>query len=249
MDSESKPHWKAALSFEEAREIYSKRPHGKSDSDTLLSSTMLSNQYKISPKAIRDIWNKRTWIKATQSMWTREELEIFMEKAKKRQAKKPGRPVGAKDTKPRKKKANQTKIDDHTGTHETQGEQGLGYFEFQTVPKPEDVVSLPSLNEDETLSTFSVGAYLEDDGEKKSPIPSNSCTICEALQVFGEVDPNQPPPPPNHGHIIQFFEHDQVFGDQLEEGEDPAISELRNFDINVGLPISFATDFMPACDF
>lgn len=248
MQSENKAHWKASLSFEEAREIYSKRPQGNSDSDTVLSSAMLSNQYKISPKAIRDIWNKRTWIKATQSMWTREEIEEYVEKANLKQAKKPGRPVGAKDTRPRKKRNILHHADDQPLPYTAQGEQNVTDFEFQVVPKPEDVVSLPAMAEDETLSSLSLGVLLDDEAGKKSSNQSGSCTICEALQLFGEVDPNQPPPPPNHGHIIEFLDYNQLYGVQLEEGEDPAISELRNFDINVGFPISLGADLIQMRD-
>ena len=56
------------LTAQQAREIYQMKPeplkpstlpHGRSE------SRILAQQYGMSPKAIRDIWNGRTWIHAT----------------------------------------------------------------------------------------------------------------------------------------------------------------------------------------
>ena len=42
-------------------------------------SLILSKVYEVSPKTIRDIWNRNTWIKATSSLWASED-PIFSEK-------------------------------------------------------------------------------------------------------------------------------------------------------------------------
>jgi hypothetical protein len=63
---------RALLTEAEAVEIYSY----KSSSSTTYSpphigkTASLSKKYNISPKAIRDIWNHRTWRTATRHMWT-----------------------------------------------------------------------------------------------------------------------------------------------------------------------------------
>eukprot|EP00960_Hanusia_phi_P054581 762708-Hanusia_phi.AAC.11 len=246
MEGGSKPHWKATLSFEEARDIYSKRPQGKSDSALIISSTVLSNRYNISPKAVRDIWNKRTWIKATQSMWTREEFAMFVEKASKKQAKKPGRPVGAKDTKPRKKRScHQHSMDDQSLVY-IKREDDAKLLDQTSYPMVDRLIS-PLNNEEEPSSSVPFGGYFDDDSEKKSHDPTNSCTICEALNIFSDVGTEQPSLQ-NHGHIIELFDHCKQIQDPqepIEDGEYSAGSELRNIDINVGYPISLTTEYLP----
>ena len=32
-------------------------------------SSQVAKEYKVSPKTIRDIWGRRTWIEATRSLW------------------------------------------------------------------------------------------------------------------------------------------------------------------------------------
>jgi hypothetical protein len=63
---------RALLTEAEAVEIYSYKLC--SGNDLLLTgrTTSLSRKYNISPKAIRDIWNHRTWRRATRHMWTAE---------------------------------------------------------------------------------------------------------------------------------------------------------------------------------
>ena len=77
----------------------------------------MSRIYGVSPKAVRDIWNKRTWRHATRSLWTEDdELQhaknlkaVDNTAAQKAAAKQKspalrsvGRPRGSKDSKPRK---------------------------------------------------------------------------------------------------------------------------------------------------
>ncbi len=77
----------------------------------------MSRIYGVSPKAVRDIWNKRTWRHATRTLWTEDDEmqhaknlkavdDISAQKAAAKQ-KSPslrsvGRPRGSKDSKPRK---------------------------------------------------------------------------------------------------------------------------------------------------
>ncbi len=77
----------------------------------------MSRIYGVSPKAVRDIWNKRTWRHATRALWTEDDElqhaknlksvdDIAAQKAAAKQ-KSPslrsvGRPRGSKDSKPRK---------------------------------------------------------------------------------------------------------------------------------------------------
>ncbi len=64
------------LSQHQAIKIYRLRKP-KSDSGvgprSLGNSSVLSKLYGVSPKAIRDIWNRRTWIDQTRHLWTNDE--------------------------------------------------------------------------------------------------------------------------------------------------------------------------------
>eukprot|EP00287_Rhodomonas_sp_CCMP768_P013124 CAMPEP_0196748206 /NCGR_PEP_ID=MMETSP1091-20130531/72716_1 /TAXON_ID=302021 /ORGANISM="Rhodomonas sp., Strain CCMP768" /LENGTH=220 /DNA_ID=CAMNT_0042095481 /DNA_START=10 /DNA_END=672 /DNA_ORIENTATION=+ len=61
---------RALLSSELAEKIYSQRPRGFQRQRSLSSaSIIISRVFSISPKAIRDIWNRRTWIQATKHLW------------------------------------------------------------------------------------------------------------------------------------------------------------------------------------
>ena len=44
------------------------------------TSSALAAKYKITMKAVRDVWNLRTWTWATMPYWTRSDQEIFMRK-------------------------------------------------------------------------------------------------------------------------------------------------------------------------
>eukprot|EP00802_Teleaulax_amphioxeia_P010773 Tamp_10803.p1 GENE.Tamp_10803~~Tamp_10803.p1 ORF type:complete len:559 (+),score=61.57 Tamp_10803:142-1818(+) len=64
--------WKIALTPDQAKHIYIQRPQ---NSEFMCSrSAALAEQYNVNPKTIRDIWNRTTWVKATQAAWTRTEF-------------------------------------------------------------------------------------------------------------------------------------------------------------------------------
>ncbi len=86
---------RAILSKQQAREIFGyKNGHGFESSHA--TSTFLSKKFKISSKAIRDIWTGRSWLDATFDMWNKDDRPT---------RKVVGRPKGRKDTKPRKCKS------------------------------------------------------------------------------------------------------------------------------------------------
>ena len=85
---------RSILTKEQAREIFLfKQTQGDSKFQREISS--LAHQYKISSKAIRDIWKGRSWLDATYDLWSTDS------RPPKRVL---GRPKGKKDTKPRKSK-------------------------------------------------------------------------------------------------------------------------------------------------
>ena len=89
---------KVTLNEEQAREIFKYKNHTTFPSPNSLS-IFLANKYQVSSKAIRDIWNGRSWLGATSDLWNRENLP------KKRNV---GRPRGSKDRIPRSSKSGKT---------------------------------------------------------------------------------------------------------------------------------------------
>ena len=75
-----RPCPRALLTEKQAIEIYICR---KSKTDHKVSTTALSKQFNISPKAIRDIWNRRTWAPETQHLWTDDERPMIRQKTRK----------------------------------------------------------------------------------------------------------------------------------------------------------------------
>mmetsp|Transcript_22077 Transcript_22077/g.55349 ORF Transcript_22077/g.55349 Transcript_22077/m.55349 type:complete len:318 (+) Transcript_22077:87-1040(+) len=63
-----------ALDCATAADIYRRRP---TDAGTKYGSmacaSHLASVYDVSPKTIRDIWNRKSWVKATRPLWTEEE--------------------------------------------------------------------------------------------------------------------------------------------------------------------------------
>ena len=83
------------LTDAQAREIFQlQTDHGYPSLHA--ASIEFSRRYKVSPKAIRDIWNGRSWLEATSSLWNP------ADRPPKRTI---GRPKGRKDSKPRKCKS------------------------------------------------------------------------------------------------------------------------------------------------
>jgi hypothetical protein len=80
------------LTDHQARQIFQlKYSHGFPSAHS--ASTFFATQFKISSKAIRDIWKGRSWLKVTFDLWNTADRPI--QKAL-------GRPKGKKDSKPRK---------------------------------------------------------------------------------------------------------------------------------------------------
>ena len=70
----------AKISQEVAKAIFvaKKRPAHHRRRDNLAST--LAARYGITPRAVRDIWNLRTWAHATQPFWTTDDHKIFLSK-------------------------------------------------------------------------------------------------------------------------------------------------------------------------
>jgi hypothetical protein len=72
------------LTGEQAVEIYSRkrrRTEEYEDLSFVKSATAVALEYRISPKAVRDIWNRRSWTRETRHLWSKGEVE-FIRKTK-----------------------------------------------------------------------------------------------------------------------------------------------------------------------
>jgi hypothetical protein len=63
---------KVILNSQQAIEIYKLKPYAVTMSSTQMKirgqSIPIAEKYGVSPKAIRDIWNIKTWVKATEHL-------------------------------------------------------------------------------------------------------------------------------------------------------------------------------------
>jgi hypothetical protein len=115
------PRKRAVLTDQQAADIFKLRlAFGAFDSSRqhlfTSRSAQVSKLYGVSPKAVRDIWNMRTWRHATKQLWTDQDIlrdagkysaaKIEIQRAPSADenavSKCVGRPRGAKDSKPRK---------------------------------------------------------------------------------------------------------------------------------------------------
>eukprot|EP00960_Hanusia_phi_P008082 231587-Hanusia_phi.AAC.1 len=96
-DTKRKRKTKAVLTPAMALEIYSNRRADETEGKTA-ESGKLASRYGVSPKCVRDIWDRRTWTKKTRQMWTVQEQEEY----DRTHLRGRGRPPGSKDSKPRR---------------------------------------------------------------------------------------------------------------------------------------------------
>ena len=118
--------FRATLTKEQAALIYALRPPDKDDpnpSKLAGNSQLLAKKFGVSPKAVRDVWNRRTWAHATKDAYANsaqgEGLDSSLVKSEDKlqdgskiirpkgiKMRSPGRPIGSKDSKPRRRRAN-----------------------------------------------------------------------------------------------------------------------------------------------
>ena len=119
------PGKRAALTAQQVREIFHSRipPNGLLGSSARFSvssrSVEVSRRFGVSPKAVRDIWNRRTWSRVTSTMQMISDAEAAQQEERcyavqetqktigcESHLKKVGRPRGSKDSKPRRRRLN-----------------------------------------------------------------------------------------------------------------------------------------------
>ena len=62
------------LTSDDARAIYQVKNNGKDAHD----AARLAEHYGITAKAIRDVWSHRTWVRATVTSWTHDEVKAYV---------------------------------------------------------------------------------------------------------------------------------------------------------------------------
>mmetsp|Transcript_51147 Transcript_51147/g.124611 ORF Transcript_51147/g.124611 Transcript_51147/m.124611 type:complete len:111 (+) Transcript_51147:3-335(+) len=68
------------LNAHDAVEIYKHRP-SKMPPGTMLGmhAASLAKRFNVAANTVRDIWGRRTWVKATQGLWSDEEARSYNE--------------------------------------------------------------------------------------------------------------------------------------------------------------------------
>ena len=79
-DDLSKSHPRAVLHESQAMEIYRQRKTKSTRLGADSNTVFLAKKYNVSPKTIRDIWNRRTWIQQTRHLWTEDEQPVARKK-------------------------------------------------------------------------------------------------------------------------------------------------------------------------
>ena len=140
---------RATLTKEQAALIYALRPDSADPHPNKIAgnSVLLSKRFGVSPKAVRDVWNRRTWAHATKDSCdkrcTPDDLDLLERgigtekttarpraqlqdqleskdtacraRAKVEVQRSPGRPMGSKDTKPRRRRVAVKSTDGSSG--------------------------------------------------------------------------------------------------------------------------------------
>jgi len=154
--------FRATLTKEQAALIYTLRPPDKDDpapNKLAGNSQLLSKRFGVSPKAVRDVWNRRTWAHATKDQ--RKSTPVDMQLLERSvdsidsdnttstcilphrehgscnrfgiSTRSPGRPVGSKDSKPRRRRSSSMKGSSDCNDSRSQGSRCgplLFYFEY-----------------------------------------------------------------------------------------------------------------------
>mmetsp|Transcript_22245 Transcript_22245/g.60782 ORF Transcript_22245/g.60782 Transcript_22245/m.60782 type:complete len:177 (+) Transcript_22245:70-600(+) len=70
---------RATLSTEQAVQIYELRMSGtwRDDPECMMNANVVAAKFKVSAKAVRDIWNRRTWADDTHHLWREGEKPVF----------------------------------------------------------------------------------------------------------------------------------------------------------------------------
>eukprot|EP00960_Hanusia_phi_P030768 748838-Hanusia_phi.AAC.1 len=76
---ERKKHWSISLDESLAIKIYENRPRNAgSKYGSMAEAARIGELHGVSPKTIRDIWNRKSWVKATRPLWTPAEVQAFI---------------------------------------------------------------------------------------------------------------------------------------------------------------------------
>ncbi|EKX34973.1 hypothetical protein GUITHDRAFT_118814 [Guillardia theta CCMP2712] len=150
------------LTSDLAYKIYREKDLDSLDDASLSrKSADVASKYGTSAKTVRDIWSKRTWTGATEALWSAEEV---LEHAK-REKRGPGRPLGARDSRPRKKRP---------------------YFDEQTAPHEQHHASSPRADARLEVSSNARSLTQEEAGGRDS---ESEAGVTNSMRFFTEITP------------------------------------------------------------
>ncbi len=200
--SKKLPRKRAVLTNQQANAIFKLRGsiyhlgNRARDRDFTSRSITTSKMFGVSPKAVRDIWNMRTWHHCTQALWTDEDYiqrAEFLKSLKKGDAayttsrqtaaskatkavRSVGRPCGSKDSKPRRPRKSPSL---NASSHSDEHQQFLDSFDLTSCD--EDMAAVDST----TAMTFDTakGTLQEDEGYWASAIAAPASSAGFGLDV------------------------------------------------------------------
>ena len=71
--------WSVSLDESLAIQIYAYRPRNAgSKYGSMAEAVRLGDKHGVSPKTIRDIWNRKSWVKVTRAYWTAAEASAYV---------------------------------------------------------------------------------------------------------------------------------------------------------------------------
>jgi hypothetical protein len=71
--------WSVSLDESLAIQIYANRPRNAgSKYGSMAEAVRLGDKHGVSPKTIRDIWNRKSWVKVTRAYWTAAEASAYV---------------------------------------------------------------------------------------------------------------------------------------------------------------------------
>ena len=117
----ARKHGRAILTEREAQEIFKHK--AASNAKGKQSAAVLARFYGVSVKTVRDIWVGRTWYRSTFH------LDPSKPILSERLEKKPGRPCGAKDSKPRLRHLHKAEISSPQEHHSVKTEENIQEYQ------------------------------------------------------------------------------------------------------------------------
>ena len=94
--------WSVSLDESLAIQIYASRPRNAgSKYGSMAEAVRLGEKHGVSPKTIRDIWNRKSWVRVTRAYWTQAEASAYVPRRHRATSPRDAGPGGSPKRRPR----------------------------------------------------------------------------------------------------------------------------------------------------